>query len=216
MPGTLTPAFDRYPKEAAIVGRLLAGYAELEFQLGLCAERALRKSEHPGYPESVPHKADNRHVALKALYRLRSESGRLQVADALARSEYTYLGLEAPYADAIGAIRHCLKIRNQFAHCHWGTDPYIGLIFTDLEENARGVGDFTFDSTWRSIDLALLQLQEAYFEYTMRCLEFIHGEFRVRAKMASSHPHAKPTKTLQPLLYKPPTEYEPPSIDPTE
>ena len=177
MPSILTPAFDRFPMEASIVGRLLAGYAELDFQFGLCAERALRKAQHPGYPEAVEHQADNRHVALKALYRLRSESSRIQVADALARSEFTYLGLQAPYSDALGAIKHCLKIRNQFAHCHWGTHPEFGLMLTNLEENAEGAGDFTFESAWRKIDLALLQKQEEYFEYAMRCLEFIHGEF---------------------------------------
>lgn len=213
MVSTLTPAFDRYPKEASIVGRLLSGYAELDFQFCLCAERALRKPQHPGYPTKIEHEADNRHVALKALYRLRSESGRLQVADALARSEYTYLGLEGPYAEALGAIRHCLKIRNQFAHCHWGTDPYVGLIFTDLEKNAEGAGDFTFVSTWQRINLALLQEHENYFEYTMQCLDFIHGEFRVRAKMASSHNHVRPSVIPQPPLYNPAQGYVPPSLD---
>ena len=217
MSSALVPAFDRFPKEAAIIGRLLAGYAELEFTFGLCAERAVRKVQHPGYPNAVEHKADNRHVALKALYRLRSESGRLQVADALARSEYTHIGLEAPYADAIGAIRHCLKIRNQFAHCHWGIDRVtLGLIFTDLEENAQGASDFTFESTWRSIDLTLLRDHETYFEYTMKCLEFIHAEFRVRAKMVNpAIVRIQPQKIPAPPLHNPPGGQESPEQDPS-
>jgi hypothetical protein len=41
----------------------------------------MRKAQHPEARNSTEYRADNRHIALKALYRLRSESSRLQVAD---------------------------------------------------------------------------------------------------------------------------------------
>lgn len=202
MSDILVPVFNDFPEEASIIGRLLSGYGELDFAYCLCAERALRKPEHPRSQE-VGHKADSRHIALKALYRLKSESNRLQVADALARSEFTSLSLHAEYSDAVGAIRHCLKIRNQYAHCHWGADDAFGdyLFLTDLEENALGAGDFELSFNWKHISLDILKDQLAYFEYTKQCLDFIHGEFRVRAKMASSHMHAMPKKLPQPPLH---------------
>src|SRR5215207_937717 len=33
----LLPLFDQFPEEAAIIGRLIAGYGEIEFGLALCA-----------------------------------------------------------------------------------------------------------------------------------------------------------------------------------
>lgn len=37
----ILPAFDRYPAEAAIIGRMLAGYGELEFGVCVCMKEAL-------------------------------------------------------------------------------------------------------------------------------------------------------------------------------
>jgi len=206
MQSILTPAFDHCPEEAAIIGRILAAYAELEFAFGLCVERTMRKPQQA--TETSEYWADNRHLGLKVLYRLRSESSRLHVGDAIGRAEFVRHGLEAPYADAIGALRHCLKIRNQYAHCHYAVSAMLGLCLTDLEENAQGAGDFEFSFDWHHVSLELLQEQQAYFEYAKRCLDFIHGEFRVKAGMASAHEHAMPSKMPQPLLHSPLSECE--------
>ena len=71
--------------------------------------------------------------------------------------------LSVAYDEALSAMRHCLKIRNNYAHCQWspGLD---GLFFANLEEaasRARG-----FEMNHKHVDLKLLTEQEAYFDYT--------------------------------------------------
>src|SRR4051812_11529990 len=90
-------AFKAFSKEAEIVGRLLPGYASLEIDMMNCIRWA-----------------GTLDTALKVMYRARGETARINVADALARPYYTGLGLETEFARAIGAMRYCLKIGNQF------------------------------------------------------------------------------------------------------
>jgi hypothetical protein len=114
------PSFHRFPDEAAILGRLLAGYGEIEFILGLCADHALK----------------GQHAGLRALFRLRSESNRLEVADAILRPLASEIDLLPKYETALAAIKHCKKIRNQYAHCHWADHETAGLFFTNVEVQA--------------------------------------------------------------------------------
>jgi hypothetical protein len=65
----IMPAFQRYPNEAAIIGRLLAGYGELEFLLCLVLSEAVVDLS----------------TAARLLFRSRSEDHRLSCADALLR-----------------------------------------------------------------------------------------------------------------------------------
>lgn len=65
MPG----AFAQFPEEGAIVGRLIVGYGQLEWDLCLLVGAALNDWE----------------TAVKAMFRSRGESQRLSLADALAR-----------------------------------------------------------------------------------------------------------------------------------
>ena len=121
---SIMPAFDQYEKEGRIIGRLLAGYGELEFELSNCVGSAIQDPD----------------IAIKVLFRARSESLRIDIADALAYSKFKDIGLENQYADSFGAIRFCRKIRNQFAHCHWYNDPKDGLFFFDLQNASQGTG----------------------------------------------------------------------------
>jgi len=63
------PAFSIRPKEAEIIGRLLAGYGELEFIVYECVKVALGRST----------------IAARLLFRVRSEKTRLDIADAILR-----------------------------------------------------------------------------------------------------------------------------------
>jgi hypothetical protein len=65
----LMPAFHRFPKEAAIIGRLLAGYGDIDFTFARCTARVYGDVEN----------------MLRAIFRNPTESGRLNVAEALAR-----------------------------------------------------------------------------------------------------------------------------------
>lgn len=183
----MTP-FTRHPQEAAIIGRLLAGYGELEFDLGALLTNFL------------PHRV----TAVKAMFRVRSESGRIQVADALIRDPLRELGLEPQYADMLGGFRHCLKIRNQYAHCHWNdelTEPKGQLKFCDLGEAAQSPGEPGL--VFRTASLGLLQEQEAYFRYTQKCLWFLDAEAENRLRGPKPHSLQMPPKTAQPPLHNP-------------
>src|SRR5882762_8401485 len=97
----ILPAFQRFPKEAAIVGRLLAGYADLEIDMMHCVQVV----------------RDDLDSVLKAMFRSRSNMGRIEIADALGRQYYAKLGLEGEFGKAIETVKYCLRIRNKFAHC---------------------------------------------------------------------------------------------------
>jgi|SRR5580704_10331580 hypothetical protein len=94
------PAFKDCPDEALIIAHILGGYGELELLLALCLANVL---------------GDNRK-ALRVLFRTRGETQRINTADALIASDYERAGLKAEYADALGAIRQSLKMRNSLAH----------------------------------------------------------------------------------------------------
>lgn len=94
---------DAHQIEIATIGRILAGYTEIEFQLLMCVV-------------AVTEDVDS---AVKALYRTRGESQRIEIADALCRQRIKALDMGGDYENAIGAMHHCKKIRNQYSHCHW-------------------------------------------------------------------------------------------------
>src|SRR3546814_10168398 len=97
---TIMPAFDTFPQEGAIIGRLLAGYGEIELSLCMCVVQA----------------RDDHDMVFKAMFRPRGETQRIDVADALGRKPYEDAGLGTPFGEVIGAARYCLKIRNPFSH----------------------------------------------------------------------------------------------------
>src|SRR6266700_7980111 len=106
-------AFLMFPNEAALIGRMLAGYADLEIDLMHCA-KAVRA---------------DLDTTLKAMFRTRGNAQRIDVADALARQPYHGLGIGAQFEMAIGAVRYCLRIRNLYAHCTWWDDNSRQLAF---------------------------------------------------------------------------------------
>jgi hypothetical protein len=188
----LMPAFHRFQPEAEIIGRLLAGYGELELLLGLAAGVSL----------------GDEWLGPKTIFRVRSEANRIQIADSLTRGSYEKAKLAPEYADMLGAMRHCLKIRNQFAHCHWADHYEGGLFFTNLEDAASAAKGFEYD--WLHIDLALLQTHESYFMYAMECLWHLPNAFYVANGKLSSLTFPMPPKRPQPSLNNPPLEHIPP------
>ena len=88
MARSIMPVFIEAPQEAEIIGRLITGYGELEFDLANCLA-------------NFTHDNDS---AFRALFRVRTESGRLQIATSLMRSPLTDLGLGPQCDDALGSI----------------------------------------------------------------------------------------------------------------
>jgi hypothetical protein len=193
MTSKLMPVFRNYPAEAQIIGRLLTGYGELEFEVAQCL--------------AVVIGADS---AFRAMFRLRSEKQRLDVADAIMRPRYRDLALEAEYADAYAAVDRCRQIRNQYAHCHWSGD-FGRLQFTNLERVVeKKNNELMFGFT--PVDFPLLQEQEAYFSYSLECLWFLYAEARLRAvppEQRGPNPHPKPKRISPARLDSRPHPQEP-------
>lgn len=182
----ILPAFLEFADEAAIIGRILAGYADLELDLMHCVR-------------SVRGDLD---VALKALFRSRGETQRINVADALARQLYHDLGIGPDFETAIGAVRYCLTIRNQYAHCTWWNDNSGKLAFANLEELAKKnilVTDLHRLST-HHVDVPHLEAQIAYYEYTDDMLMWIIQEGNARTGKPAMPGHARPRQLARPPL----------------
>ena len=75
----LLPLFYERPDEARLIGLMLAGYGELELDLMGCAQCAMKDRKLDGI--------------FKAMFRARSEGARIDVADALARTHFTEIGV---------------------------------------------------------------------------------------------------------------------------
>jgi hypothetical protein len=175
------PSFLRYPKEAELVARLLAGRGKLEFELCLCLAAAL----------------GNLDTAIRVMYRARGEEARIQIVDALARPKFEAAGVGPPYLDAIADMGYCRQVRNQFAHCRWH-ETSNGLGFADLEDVAKK------NTPPVCIDAPLLTAQEAYFKYVQRCLAHVAEECRKWAGRPSSVDSPLPKKLARPPLHNGP------------
>jgi hypothetical protein len=131
----------------------------------------------------------------------------LDAADALMRPIYTSLNLLDTYADAFARVIHCLKIRNQFAHCNWRDNELAGVFFVDLQA-ASERPDFAF--RWKHIDVLLLGRHEAYFEEALEALRFSDHEIAVKQEKLQSHVWPKPPMLMQPPLHNPESLHVPP------
>src|ERR1700716_2111028 len=80
------PVHSKFPKEMAVIGRILLDYGELELDLMNCIQ--------------VARKYDM-NSTLKAMFRIRGEMSRIQIADALGRVPYATVGLEPAALDQV-------------------------------------------------------------------------------------------------------------------
>src|SRR5437879_2536793 len=96
----INPSFDHFPTEALAIGKMVASFGEIELLFGLVASTAL----------------GNQNLALRAMYRGRSTGGRIDLADVLMRDAMIKANLKPLYDETLSSVRHCLKIRNQYAH----------------------------------------------------------------------------------------------------
>jgi hypothetical protein len=164
---TILRAFQDFPNEAALIGCMLAGYADLEIDLMNCAN-AVR---------------GDLDLALKTMFRGRGNSQRIDIADAIARQLYVNLNLATDFDAAITAVRLCLRIRNLYAHCTWWNDNSGQLAFANLEELAKGnaVVANLHTLTVNHVTVPHLQNQFAYFEYADQMLIGVLQEGNRRA-----------------------------------
>lgn len=157
----LNPWLEDRPDEARLIGMMLSGYGELEYDLSVLTGCAL----------------GSQTMGLRLIYRLRSEAQRLEAADAVLNLRCADAKLAGAYATMYGAIKWCKNTRNRYAHCHWivrGEPTNADLCFFDIEAAAKLSGDDDTDLvTLRPITLALLEQQATYFRYASDCLAFL-------------------------------------------
>ena len=180
-------AFQDFPAEAALVGRMLAGYADLEIDLMNCA-KAVRV---------------DLDLALKTMFRSRGNAQRIDIADALARQPYHALGIGADFEATISAVRYCLRIRNLYAHCTWWNDNSRQLAFANLEELAKedAVVVDLHGLMVHHVTVPHLQGQFAYFEYADNLLIWLIQEGNTRAGRPALPNPVHPAPVAQPQIY---------------
>jgi hypothetical protein len=175
---------DRFQVEAKLIGSILTGYGELEFWMATCVATSLNDTA----------------TAFRTIFRLRNESQRIDVADALLYPVMKKHGLSGAYSHAVGAMRHCRTIRNQYSHCHW--EPVTGakrLSFFNLEAAAFTSNDDSPAVKTFDVDVPLLTEQVSYFEY---CLDGYCYLVEQLKRLAGEEPRDCPTP--KPKARKPP------------
>jgi hypothetical protein len=170
----INPAFDRHPEEAAIIGRILAGFGEIEFLVVRCAGHAVAMEDQ----------------MWRAFYRLRMTSARLELADAFMKPAYSLIGLRIEYDITYDMVIRCLAIRNQYAHCNWADHSAFleaGLFFADIQDAAQSEEPIELSLAFRHIDVPLLEKQYRHFQTTMEWLMYLETEFANLKGRLSQH-----------------------------
>lgn len=177
--------------EGQAVGRILTGYSNLEVGLMHCVQMGL---------------GGDFDTVLKAMFKKRGETLRINEAERLGFLAYNAKGLGADFRTAITALRYCLKIRNQYAHWVWWDDNTGKLAFANLEELSKRKRKVPNLDKLRAfhVDMALLAKQEDYFVYVDRLLGWVNYEGRLIAKQLKINPLGKkPSAPRQPLMRHP-------------
>ncbi|SRR6266581_4266208 len=181
----LMKPFDRFVNEAALVGKMLTGYAVLEIDLMHCVN-------------SVSHDVN---AVLKTMFKVRGEKRRVEIANDLGRELFNKIALVADFDFAIAATHHCREIRNQYAHCVWWDDNTPRLAFGAVENIAQQDAVVTLaDLAPDHVTVQFLQQQLNYFEYTDDFLIWlIRDSLRIQGKQF--HPGVqRPAAQAQPAL----------------
>ena len=114
---------------------------------------------------------------------------------------FSDIGLKNEYADALGAMRKALKIRNEFSHCHWmdlSSPPaqQPGLFYVRLGESALPSDSFKYE--WHHAEIGLLKEMEEYCFYARLCLIHLDFEWDLRKGTARNNSVPMPKKRPPP------------------
>src|SRR5215470_12660284 len=191
---SLMPCFEanQAQAEGMVIGRLLAGYGELEVLLLACRIAAEGMVDLP----------------VRELFSSRGEKRRLVTATAILRSDYTRAGLIGDLQQASDDLDWCRQIRNQYSHCQWYWTTQDGLCFVNLEELAKQP-TFILDLTAgrHPISRSLLEDQEAFFLYVKECLMYLETSYKDWDRRQGGGPlgpasylHQKPQVVARPAL----------------
>jgi len=178
---------DKHPEERDLIGKIILAYGVLEVALLESVRAALN---------------DDIYTATRVIYRLKSESNRLEVADALVRPKMTEKKLKLAWEEAYRAMKVCKGIRNTYAHSQWLSDKGT-LRFGDLDKAAKSP-EGKCEINMRPITKPVLEQQYAYFTQTDHLLLWALDQYQIAARLPRKlpdHQHVtKPKKTPPPKL----------------
>jgi hypothetical protein len=181
------PIHGKFPRLMPIIGRLLVDYADLEVDLMNCV---------------MMQRGPDLNGTLKAMYRVRGETNRVDIADGLGRAPFVALGMASDFDSMIAAMRHTLRIRNKYAHALWH-DPGKELCYVSLEEQAKESEEVVDLTALRFfyIDEPLLLSQERFFLYTRDLITYVNYEGQYQAKIIRTRNWAPPAVVAPPPYY---------------
>ena len=110
--------FGHFLKEGDLIGRLLAGYSNIEIGLMHCVQVATGDFD----------------TVLRNMSASAANSKRITAAEKPGVPEYQRLKLATDFEKALRVVRYCLKIRNQYAHWIWWDDNSGKLAFANIED----------------------------------------------------------------------------------
>ena len=163
---SLMPCFDRDHafEEGIVIGRLLAGYGEIELQMCMClivVEGIL-------------------DVPIRTIFGKRGAEERIKIGKRELEPDFGKASLLADLTEATADLDWCRQIRNQYSHCQWYWTAQEGLCFVNLEELAKQPTQILSVMGQRHpVDVPLLQRQEDFFWYVKQ--RFMHLETAYRA-----------------------------------
>ena len=177
-------ALNKFPAEKQLIGEILTAYGELEFDLCLCVAMGI----------------DNLDAAIKQMFGVRGETKRVNIAEQLGKPAYQKVGLSKEFDETIAAMRHCLAIRNQFAHAYYHDNLSGRLSFIHLEEIATQTAPITdlMALTFKYLDVPLLHAQRTYVTHTSDFLRFVNFEGRTIRNLIRRTSITKPAQLAQP------------------
>ncbi|GAN82204.1 hypothetical protein [Acidocella aminolytica] len=184
----LVQAFRVFPGEGAIVGRLLTGYTDIEYQLCFCAGMG----------------GGDVAKAITDIYSKRGEKRRVDIAKQLGGAGYCAAGLGAEFVEAIEDMMLCRTIRNQYAHCIWHDRRVGKLAFAHMEDIASptGPGADPINLAFEFVDMPLLNHQEQFFFYTRDTLNYLNYRRRqIVGEINAGATIRTPTKVARPLRH---------------
>jgi hypothetical protein len=163
MTDVLLIQFQNHPQERELIGKMLLAYGELEFMFLDLLRATL---------------GNDVMTAVRTLYRVRSETMRMEIGDALIRPRIAEQSLTQMYEEARCAMRQCKSIRNNYAHAQWISHDGT-LRFGNLDAAAKGHHE-SGKIDFRPLALPTLQRQYAYFAYTGHALLWVSDQYRIK------------------------------------
>jgi hypothetical protein len=194
------PAFRNRPKASSVVGRILAGYGDLELMLSQLMGMAIASKRPVRSIHTVPqHRIYYERIGLQKLYTIRGGDERIKKIKQVCKPAFAAVGLQQELQDLLKMVDTCRRYRNLFSHCLWARSKHRGLFFVDLEEHAKQPGLLSYK--YRYASQTALEEIEMYNWMTVQWIGNAMDLFVIKAKL--SRHHVALTMPRRPVLKEP-------------